>query len=286
MAIQKLFIEKTHTEWKKLGNSMSTEYLYNGKHLNIKWKNAIKTYPANIGDAFVVNCDGAFPKVSPLKPPRSTGEKLLWLTSFNKKTRATSEKDVKERVKLAEKYGWWGHKDYHFHKEEKWYLVFGNRKGTTGFNHIAGWVNDDLTKEDIIEFINQFRSWFYFPEWYINKFIKENFDITLNDLAKQKFPNLPSERIFRHDVYGTGIYYYCYELPEHSYMSGLYEETNFERGYSYNYTYIRKPEKDSSTVYADTPVGYVVLRDDVEISVKRDGNVSVTWDVYRDCPIK
>lgn len=177
MAIQKLFIEKTHTEWKKLGNSMSTEYMYNGKELGIKWKNQIKKYPANIGDAFIVNCDGAFPKVTPLTPPKSTGEKLLWLIGFNKHKRAKSENEVLEIARDIERYGWWGYRDLHFFKKGGWHLVLSNRRGSSGYYPVVGWVSDDLTKEEIEEFVNQYRSWMTFPEWYIQNFIKEHFNI-------------------------------------------------------------------------------------------------------------
>lgn len=177
MAIQKLFIEKVHTEWKKLGNSMSTEYMFNGKELGIKWKDKIKKYPAKTGDAFAVNCDGTFPKVTPLTPPKSTGEKLLWLIGFNKHKRAKSKNEVLEIARDAERYGWWGYRDFHFIKEGKWHLVLSNRRESSGYNLVVGWVSNDLTKEEIAEFINQYRSWMTFPEWYVQNFIKEHFNI-------------------------------------------------------------------------------------------------------------
>lgn len=177
MAIQKLFIEKVNTDWKRLGNSMSTEYMYNGKELGIKWKDKIKKYPAKIGDAFAVNCDGAFPKVTPLTPPKNTGEKLLWLVGFNKHKRAKSENEVLEIVRDAERYGWWGYRDFHFCKKGKWHLVLSNRRESSGYYPVIGWVSDDLTKEEIEEFINQYIDWMPFPKWYIRNFIKEHFNI-------------------------------------------------------------------------------------------------------------
>jgi hypothetical protein len=87
---------------------------------------------------------------------------------------------------------------------------------------------------------------------------------------------------FEHPFDGT-----CYELPDHSYFSTHYENYDEENHVKYNYTYTRQPVENSTTVYADSPCGYIVLRDDVEIvSVEHDGSVSVTWDAYRECPIK
>src|SRR5690606_25449908 len=67
----------------------------------------------------------------------------------------------------------------------------------------------------------------------------------------------------------------CYALPEHSYVSWLYEQSR--DGISYNYSYIRLPVEGSATVYEDRKVTHVHLRDDVHISTYPDGSVRVSW---------
>jgi len=176
MAIQKLFIENINTEWKKLGNSMNTEYIYNGKELGIKWKDKIKKYPAKIGDAFAINCNGTFPKVTPLTPPKRKGEKLLWLASFPKRARVQREEDIESFVEsVREHYDWWGYREFRNHEPGKWYLVLCNRPDFGGVHHVAGWVSDDLSNDEVKEFIERYKKFrgFYFPEWYVEKFIKE-----------------------------------------------------------------------------------------------------------------
>ena len=67
----------------------------------------------------------------------------------------------------------------------------------------------------------------------------------------------------------------CYVLPEHSYVSYLYQQ---ERdGMYYNHTYIRLPVKGSTTVYEDRHVTHVHMRDDVNISTYPDGSVMVSF---------
>ena len=67
----------------------------------------------------------------------------------------------------------------------------------------------------------------------------------------------------------------CYVLPEHSYVSHLYQQ---ERdGTYYNHTYIRLPVKGSTTVYEDRSVTHVHMRDDVHISTLPDGSVMVSY---------
>ena len=67
----------------------------------------------------------------------------------------------------------------------------------------------------------------------------------------------------------------CYVLPEHSYVSWLYEESRGE--ISYNHSYIRLPVEGSTTVYEDRKITHVHLRDDVHISTYPDGSVVVSW---------
>jgi len=180
MAIQKLFIENT-CDWQPVGNSMITEYSFDGDSLSIKWKNKIEKYPAKIGDAFAVYCFGDFPKVNPLTPPKGRGEKLLWLASFPKHTRVKREKDIEPFLNdKKELYDWWGYREYHNHESGKWHLVLCNRPDCGGVHHVAGWVSDDITNKDVKKFVTRYRKFrgFYYPDWYVSKFLKKHFDIT------------------------------------------------------------------------------------------------------------
>src|SRR5690606_24222417 len=67
----------------------------------------------------------------------------------------------------------------------------------------------------------------------------------------------------------------CYVLPEHSYVSWLYEQSR--DGVSYNYSYIRLPVEGNTTVYEDRHVTHVHMRDDVHISTYPDGSVMVSF---------
>lgn len=69
-----------------------------------------------------------------------------------------------------------------------------------------------------------------------------------------------------------------YALPEHSYYYPGYTSIDY-RGVAFNHSYIRLPVEGSTTVYADSPVTHVWLRDDdVRISLYPDGSVQVSWD--------
>ena len=67
----------------------------------------------------------------------------------------------------------------------------------------------------------------------------------------------------------------CYVLPEHSYVSYLYQQGR--DGVYYNHTYIRLPVEGSTTVYEDRHVTHVHMRDDVNISTYPDGSVQVSF---------
>lgn len=68
-----------------------------------------------------------------------------------------------------------------------------------------------------------------------------------------------------------------YVLPDHSYRSIWNEQGNED--YSYNYCYVRLPVDGSTTVYEDSPVSLLHLRNDVEITaIDADGCPSVIWD--------
>lgn len=67
----------------------------------------------------------------------------------------------------------------------------------------------------------------------------------------------------------------CYVLPEHSYVSYLYQQ---ERdGVYFNHSYIRLPVEGDTTVYEDRYVTHVHMRDDVHISTYPDGSVMVSY---------
>src|SRR5690606_29807424 len=67
----------------------------------------------------------------------------------------------------------------------------------------------------------------------------------------------------------------CYVLPEHSYVSYLYQQE--KDGVYYNHTYIRLPVKGSTTVYEDLKVTHVHMRDDVHVCTYPDGSVQVSF---------
>jgi hypothetical protein len=74
-----------------------------------------------------------------------------------------------------------------------------------------------------------------------------------------------------------------HELPSYSYYYSGY--TSVIGAEACGYTYVRKPRRDDRTVYMDSSVSRVRLRDDVKIIPGRDG-VSCTWDIRKGCPIE
>jgi hypothetical protein len=74
-----------------------------------------------------------------------------------------------------------------------------------------------------------------------------------------------------------------HELPSYSYYYSGYTSSIGDE--ACGYTYVRKPRRDDRTVYMDSSVSRVRLRDDVKIIPGRDG-VSCTWDIRKGCPIE
>lgn len=182
MAEQKLFLEKkAHLE--TVGNSMSTTYCFDPKRecLTVFWKEEkIYQCKARLGDAFVVDCWGGTPKVHKLKLPHRNADLLMWLFSFSKSLRTHSMADFEELLDhQREQYAWWNYSE-DLVKDEKFAFALCNRSDCGGVHHIAAYVADDLSKEEVIEVLRGYRKirFLYYPEYFIKKVLKNRFGIT------------------------------------------------------------------------------------------------------------
>lgn len=186
MANQKLFLtKKTHHEL--VGNSMSTSYCFDPKRncLTVFWKDE-KVFQgiAHLGDVFVVNCYGGKPKVNKLKMPKRKSDILMWLFSFNKEARAHSTDEFNELLAEARHHNdFWNYREYTVN-EELYKFVLCSRPDCGGVLHIAAYVSDEISKQDIIQMFNDYQKirFLYYPISFIRNVLKESFGFSEDEL--------------------------------------------------------------------------------------------------------
>lgn len=71
MAKQKITLDEIVVENKRVGNSMSTSYTFNGKELIVKWKGNKQIIPAKSGQSFIIDCNGGIPNIYKFQYPKN-----------------------------------------------------------------------------------------------------------------------------------------------------------------------------------------------------------------------
>lgn len=182
MANQRLFLTEIIEEETRLGNSMSTSYLFDGERLKVFWKNK-KAYdkPASIGDGYVVKCRGSAPEVLRLKTPRGREATVMWLCYFNNPDRTFSIEDYEELIeKRRELHRWWNYEEYtHGNRDIGWEYKLCNRSDCGGICRIAAYVKKGASDEVLEEFIKDYAATrgLSFPQEFVEKTLR---DIGLN----------------------------------------------------------------------------------------------------------
>lgn len=183
MALQKLFLTETAHQ-AQVGNSMSTTYCFDPKResLTIFWKDQkVCQCKAELGDAFLVNCNGSEPVVNKLRLPHKNSDLIMWLLSFSKECRAHSQEEFDQLLSCQRKEYDWG-KAYCESEAtgEKFRFVLCNRSDCAGANHIAAFVSDDIGKEDVLEMLKKYCEirWIYYPESFVQKVLQDRFGIS------------------------------------------------------------------------------------------------------------
>lgn len=182
MALQKLFLtEKVHQE--RVGNSMSTTYCFDPKRetLTIFWKDQkVCQCKAQLGDAFVVNCNGSEPVVNKLRLPHKNSDLIMWLLSFSKECRTHSQEEFDQLLACQRKeYDWWAYRESEV-TGENFRFVLCNRSDCGGVNHIAAFVSDDIGKKEALEMLKKYSEirWIYYPESFVQKVLQDRFGIS------------------------------------------------------------------------------------------------------------
>lgn len=173
MALQKLFLKEVVSDWRQVGNSMSTFYRFDGSALSIQWKGEVRTMKANIGDGIFVDCWGGFPRFGKIKLPKHRGEKILWLLGIPKPLRKSTEEEVEEATADYIEYcteheidGWL----YHIRNDGRYYIADAAPQFAPP-ECVAGWVSDSITDEDVRELFQKRQP--VYPDWWVEKVLEQ-----------------------------------------------------------------------------------------------------------------
>lgn len=191
MATQKIFVKDTNGEAVRVGNSMSTTYVYSAETRTLKvfWKSESVTMENVIeGELIWVNCWGGVPEVKRVKLPRRKADCLAWLLDFPKAVRTHSEEEYADLLeKQREEYDWWNYREY-TRKDDGWALALCNRPDCGGVHHIACMITDTAasdkeTVKAILRAWSELR-WMYYPKEFVKGVLRDRFGFTGFDLEE------------------------------------------------------------------------------------------------------
>lgn len=179
MSKQRLFLENIVTTTERVGNSMSTQYQFDGEKLSVYWKGEKREYPAKIGDAFTFDCCGCFPDVRLLVAPKSKGSKILWINGFTSKYALSSEQEVLDKAERIKK----PYNSIIQHKPGKYITLesveFDTIKNVNVYTKLAAWASDDISASDVEEINLRYGiGGNKFPKEYKKKFLLDYFQAT------------------------------------------------------------------------------------------------------------
>lgn len=156
MALHQIFLTET-TEKKHVGNSISTTYSFDGETLKVFWKdNKPIKRKAKIGDVFNINCTGKLPQVSKQVLPTKKTDVIGWLLGFSKVRRARSYEEYKKKLNTLTTWE---------HQTKNYSYAMYKRPNKKALCRLAIFISEDITKDEIIELIEQFPNSSYPRKW-------------------------------------------------------------------------------------------------------------------------
>lgn len=168
----------TDVEDQKLGRR--TTYSIRNGIFSVYYKGRrLYSVKAKYGDVLIVNCEGGRTNIQKKAPPVKTGDLIAWLLGFNKNNRGQTEEEYEA---LMEEYRQQYYtQDYiEWEEEGKHYRFMKCSKGDFVCYNVASWVEDDITKEEILYLIPQM----VYPHNFEEKILFERCGITRDEFQK------------------------------------------------------------------------------------------------------
>lgn len=181
MAQHKIYLSDV-VEKTKLGNSMSTSYSYDGETLTIYWNRGKKVErPAELGDAFIVTCNGKLPKLQRLRSPFQKVDKIAWILGFSRDTRTYSYEDYKQLLIENERRNkGTGYRDWEVQSEFYAYADC-TQKDSDKLKHLAIWIAPNIPNKEIVSLISQIQCKLYPAKW-AEYFLRDQLGLTQDEI--------------------------------------------------------------------------------------------------------
>jgi len=190
MATQKLFLSEIVKKKRRLGNSISTTYEYDGEMLYIYWKTKFRAVNAQLGDAFYIKCNGNFPEISKLEIPNNNHKLILWLCGYYSRNSATNVNRFHEITEKMRKQLDKGFYDEVAVNTEEYSFIICNNQRNERLN-VAGYIDESvrLTPNKVIEILNAYYdiNITNMPVDFIKAHLKKRFCLDDADLSKIYF---------------------------------------------------------------------------------------------------
>lgn len=185
MGTHRIFLEKAAVEMEKVG--MATRYSFwpETNRLEVYWKGKMcyqtKAYP---GQAFVVCCHGRTPVVNELGIPEKKQDLIPWLLSYFKQSRAYSFREYEHLLEERRKsFDWWGYREWTI-EGNHYSFTLCNRQDCSGVYHIACYVDEEVSKSELIDLFNDFGRGFYYPAHFVREILQKKLGFSEKEIKK------------------------------------------------------------------------------------------------------
>lgn len=181
MITYKIYLGKKKDK-EQLGSEIS--YSYNGEVIDV-YKNDKLVYSklAKPNDALVLIFKDNKVKLEKQKIPKEKGACIAWLLGFNQHQRFKRLKNYEDCCRAQkQEYSVFNYTETNY-ESDKYKLTYFSYEDSKKPIGIAAIVNDDLSKEEILELIPLM---IYHPEWYVRRILKKRFEISEDEFLNAK----------------------------------------------------------------------------------------------------
>lgn len=177
---------------KKIGSNSRAKYAFDGREVIFFYKdNKVYKRSATYGDCFEIIYNWGGINVTQIKLPKDDAQLLLWILGFKKDTRVLQNNGtVYEKIRNKRRKELMSMYDSDYYEEvyvsESYILTYADSEKSSSKLRVVGWVDNDISKDQIIEILNRFPGIEKFDRNLITGILKIRFGFDYDDIEQLK----------------------------------------------------------------------------------------------------
>lgn len=177
---------------KKIGSNSRAKYAFDGKSVIFYYKdNKVYTRSATYGDCFEIIYNWGGMNVTQIKLPKDDTQLLLWILGFKKDARVMNNNGaVYEKMRSKRRKELMSIYDSNYTEKvfvsDSYILTYADSEKSNSQLRVVGWIDKDISKDQIIEILNRFPGVEKFDRNLITGILKIRFGFNYDDIDQLK----------------------------------------------------------------------------------------------------